>query len=279
MIYLREIEKIPGSAAQGYPLGTAVLANLNKLSFSHSVSIFCGENGSGKTSLMSLIAAGLRAQMIGEDGVKEQRSALFMKAARQFKFVLGSRPRQSFYFTAEDFSRYLDARQRMAQEARAGLDSIREDYAGRSDYARSQAAQPFARTLDEMEGQFERDLLQSSHGEGFLSFFAGRLTRKGLYLLDEPEGALSYANQLSLLALIDSAVQAEGQVIMATHSPVLAAYPNAALMEISEGGIEDCAYEGLSGVQFLKHFMAHREGILKRAGIEGEISTRSDQRL
>lgn len=137
--------------------------------------------------------------------------------------------------------------------------------------ARSLAAQPFERTLGEMQGQYEQDLLSSSHGEGFLSFFSGRLVSKGLYLLDEPEGALSYANQLSLLALIDQAVAAGGQVIMASHSPVLAACPNATLLEVEQGSITEVNYDRLSSIQFLKHFLVHREGILKRSGIEGDV--------
>lgn len=137
--------------------------------------------------------------------------------------------------------------------------------------ARSLAAQPFERTPGEMQGQYEQDFLKSSHGEGFLNFFSSRLVSKGLYLLDEPEGALSYANQLSLLALIDQAVAAGGQVIMASHSPVLAAYPNAALLEVEQGGISEVSYDGLSSIQFFKHFLVHREGILKRSGIEGDV--------
>ena len=188
-----------------------------------------------------------------------------------FSRSVNQHPQRSFFFTAEDFSRHLDQRQRMAQEAREDLQQLDIDYQGRSVLARSLAAQPFEHTLGEMQGQYEQDLLQSSHGEGFLNFFAGRLISKGLYLLDEPEGALSYANQLSLLALIDQAVVAGGQVIMANHSPVLAACPNAALLEVEQGSITEVNYDRLSSIQFLKHFLAHREGILKHSGIKGAV--------
>lgn len=271
MIYVREVSRRPGAVDErSYPFSAEAISKLSTLQFEKPVTILCGENGSGKTSLMTLLAAGLNAQVIGEAGMGLRKLKLFRQASKRFGFVMNRRPLRCFYFTAEDFSRYLDQRQSMAQEAREGLEEIRSSYEGRSDYARSLAAQPFARTLHEMENQYERDLLSASHGEGFLSFFAGRLGADGLYLVDEPEGALSYANQLALLALVDSAVQAGGQVIMSTHSPVLAAYPNAALLEISAGGIEETSYEGLSSVQFLKHFLAHREGILRRAGITGE---------
>lgn len=272
MIYLRALVRRPGPVdEQAYPFSAEAIRSFRSLRFDRPVTILCGENGSGKTSLMTLLAAGLNAQVIGDSGVGAQKVRLFHKAAKRFQFVMNRRPMRCFYFTAEDFSRYLDQRQLMAQEAREGLEDILSSYDGRSDYAKSLAAQPYARTLGEMEGQYERDLLQASHGEGFLSFFAGRLHAEGLYLMDEPEGALSYANQLALLALVDSVAQAGGQVIMATHSPVLAACPNAALLEISAGGIEETSYDGLSSVQFLRHFLSHREGILRRAGIEGVL--------
>ena len=259
--------------ASGYPLSNELIAGLQSLRFTASVTILCGENGSGKTTLMQLLAAGVRASLIGEAGVHAQRARTFQQAAKSFQFVMNARPQRSFFFTAEDFSRYLDERARMMQEARESLQEIEEGYQGRSALAKSLASQAHAGTLSQMAGQYERELLQSSHGEGFLSFFGGRLISPGLYLMDEPEGALSYANQLSLLALIDQAVAAGGQVIMATHSPVLAAYPKAALLEVAQGGLSEISYERIEGVQFLKHFLQHREHILRQAGIEGEKSS------
>ncbi len=270
MIYLRSIERRrapqPDSA---YPLGSPILQGLEALSFQSSVTILCGDNGSGKTTLLELLAAGIGATPIGEQGTHARKTPAFRSATRGYRFVFNKRPRSSFYFTAEDFSRYLDDRMRMQREAQDELDALDAAYEGRSSYAKALASQPHARALDEMQGQYGRELLQSSHGEGFLSFFAGRLQRGGLYLLDEPEGALSYENQLSLLALIDRAVASEGQVIMATHSPVLAAYPGAMVLELRDGAIEQAAFERLSSVQFLKHFLLHHKGILARTGIVG----------
>ena len=274
MIYLREVHKRSGAhAGAGYPLASGVLRGLERLALTSSVTILCGENGSGKTTLMELLAAGTGAQAIGESGVHADKTRLFGQAARHFRFVMAQRPKRSFYFTAEDFSRYLDQRRAMMTEARQALDEIDEGYQGRSALARSLAQMPHARTLGEMTDQYERELLTSSHGEGFLSFFGGRLVQGGLYLLDEPEGALSYANQLSLMALIGRAVAGNGQVIMATHSPVLAAYPNAALLDVSAGGIEEVRYEQLPGVQFLSHFMRHREAILNDIGLPNPTIT------
>lgn len=270
MIYLRELKCRGKAGGSAYPLNAGVLQGLDSLPFTRSVTIFCGDNGSGKTTLLSLIAALVGAQVVGDTGVGREKMQLFRTAGRSFTPLMNRRPRSSFYFTAEDFSRYLDERQRMKREAYEALEDIQTEYEGRSEYARGLARMPYAGTLHQMDQQYDRDLLAASHGEGFLSFFGGRLTQGGLYLLDEPEGALSFQNQLSLLALISSAVAADGQVIMATHSPVLAAYPKAALLEISAGGLEEVPYDGLSSLQFLQHFLKHSEHILKRAGVEEE---------
>lgn len=271
MIYLRSVEKRPNARTDGrYPLSFSLLGGLDRLALSSSVTILCGENGSGKTTLMHLLAAGIRAYPVGLSGAQADKARLFGQAAGQFRFIMAERPRHSFFFTAEDFSRYLDERRAMADEARAALQQIDAQYSGRSALAKSLAALPHQSTLNEMAGQYGRDLLRSSHGEGFLSFFESRLVQGGLYLMDEPEGALSYANQLSLMALMGRAIAARGQIVMATHSPVLAAYPGARLMEVSPEGVEPVDYGQLSGVQFLTHFMRHRQAILKDIGLEDQ---------
>ncbi len=278
MIYLRSITRRGiGTSKSDYPFSTAVLGALEELTFTRSVTILAGENGSGKSTLLLLISALLGAQTIGEGSVMRDRALAFKAATRHFRPAMTARPQRSFIFTAEDFSRYLDDRRRILKETREDLDAIEREYAGRSEWAKSQARMPHARTLGEMEGQYERDLLKSSHGEGFLSFFSGRLIRRGLYLMDEPEGALSFENQLSLLALMHRAVQEEGQVIMATHSPLLTSYPGAQILEVTDGHIVERTYDTLPSVRFISHFMKYREQILERSGITAEPDMYPDE--
>ena len=94
-----------------------------------------------------------------------------------------------------------------------------------------------------------------SHGQGFLDFFQSRLMPGGLYLMDEPEAALSYVNQLALIYLMQDAVSDGCQFVLATHSPILTACPGAAIYEIDEGRLTPTDYEHLSSVQFLSHFL------------------------
>jgi predicted ATPase len=269
LIYLRELARRTGQAGTGYPFNAPVLSHLDALAFTQPVTILTGENGSGKTTLLELAAAGVRADTIGTGGNRARKTRTFVKAAQKYRFTFNQRPTRSFFFTAEDFTRYLDDRRAMQEEAREALREIDETYDSRSAMAKSLAQMPHMSTLSDLDGQYERELLEASHGEGFLSFFAGRLIPNGLYLLDEPEGALSFANQLGLLALIDQAAGMNCQVILATHSPVLCAYPGAQLIDIDDGALQVASYDTLAGIRFIKYFLANRAGVLRQAGIEG----------
>jgi predicted ATPase len=95
-----------------------------------------------------------------------------------------------------------------------------------------------------------------SHGEGFLAFLESRRTERGLYLLDEPEAALSFRSCLALLVLLGDAVAAGSQVVMATHSPLLAAAPGATVLELTADGIEPTPWEELELVRDWRDFLA-----------------------
>lgn len=276
MIFLRDMTLRPPINRTRYPFSAQVMETFDRLSFTQPVTILCGENGSGKTTLMELAAAGAKAHTIGASGNRRNKTLLFKEAARKMRYTFNKQPMRSFYFTAEDFVRYLDERHDMRREAEQMLNEIENTYAGRSQFAKNQAAMAPMSTLSDMNGQYNRNLLESSHGEGFLSFFSARLAPDGLYLLDEPEGALSYGNQLSLLALIDQAVQMNCQVIMATHSPVLCAFPGAQLLSVEHGNISEVSYDHLESIQFLKYFLSNRSAVLKQAGIQVDSSASSD---
>ena len=110
------------------------------------------------------------------------------------------------------------------------------------------------RTLEELSGLYAEDLALQSHGEGFLDFFQSRLKPGGVYLLDEPEGALSFEKQYALaLDILEGA--AHSQFILATHSPVLAAMPGAAILEATARGFLPRKYEELENIQFLRLFL------------------------
>lgn len=258
MIYLSALEKRRGGS--GYPWNTEVLTNNSAFVFDEPVALLCGDNGCGKTTLIELIAAKLRAERISTDTALSEGQKSILRAADNWKSVMKARPRHCFLFTAEGFTRYIDyvaAEKRFAQEE---LDAIDGKYG--SDYARELASQPFAGTLAALEDMYDRPLEQQSHGQGFLEFFRSRLRPNGLYLLDEPESALSYVNQLALIYLMKEAAAAGSQFIVATHSPILIAYPQAALYEMRSGCLERKTFREMDSIRFLRRFLNDPDSLL-----------------
>lgn len=105
-------------------------------------------------------------------------------------------------------------------------------------------------------------LHEQSHGESFFSVFNHRFGGDGFYILDEPESALSPLRQLSMLARIHELVQHRSQLIIATHSPIVMAYPGADILQLSEGGIRRTSLEETEHYRLMKHFFDNREGML-----------------
>ena len=110
---------------------------------------------------------------------------------------------------------------------------------------------------------FSGALNARSHGEGFLSFLHSRLTERGLFILDEPEAALSFTSCLQLLALMDAIANAGSQLLLATHSPLLAALPGATILEFTEAGIERRDWEELELVQHWRAFLTRPQTYLR----------------
>lgn len=109
-----------------------------------------------------------------------------------------------------------------------------------------------------------RSLHEQSHGESFLSLVLHRFGPRGLYILDEPEAALSPASQLSLLVRMHELVQQGSQFIVATHSPLVLAYPDATIYQLDAGGIVATSYEATAHVTLTRDFLNHREQFVRR---------------
>ena len=210
----------------GYPFDLPWLQNDGfELRFSTPVTILIGENGTGKSTLVEAIAAlSGYDEAGGGQGYRpvDHSRALDESGARladTFRASWLPKVTNGWFFKAETFfsvARYLDV---------AALDS----------------------------GEAPPDFLSWSHGEGFVRFFEERLSRQGLYFMDEPESALSPKRQLELLAILDRIQKtAVSQVIIATHSPILMGLPNARLLEITRHGISETALEET------RHFRLYR---------------------
>lgn len=224
---------------EAYPFCLPFLRDGFDLSFDHAITIVVGENGTGKSTLLEGIAA-----LAGYDeagGGKGYRPVDHSQALEKMGGALAKTLRASWlpkitngwFFRAESFftvARYLD-------------EAAREPLSGPPP-----------------------DFLSHSHGEGFLRFFEERCRRQGLFIFDEPESALSPSRQIEFLKLLRAMERSRiCQVIMATHAPLLMAYPNARLLQLTPSGLAPIR------VRDTEHFRALREFWRDPDGFVGEV--------
>lgn len=262
-MHLKYIEYIKPSSSE-YPFNVPIFKNLNRLYFNSPVTIFVGENGTGKSTLLEGIAAGVGSITIGEDSIDYHKS---LKSARNLSKSLrlswSIKTKKGFFLRAEDFISYT---KRIA-EIQAGLEEelreIDNTYNDRSELARSLAKMPYNNSLNELKSKYGEGLQVRSHGEGFLDVFNERFVPNGLYLLDEPETPLSPTKQLALISMIKGMVEQNAQFIIATHSPILMAIPGAKIISFDEDPIKEVEYDSLEHVNITKDFLNNPQQYLR----------------
>jgi predicted ATPase len=257
-----------GATGSGYPFDTPVIAGLlgNHLAFRSPVTILVGENGSGKSTLLEAIACAIDAIAIGTYDLRRDAS---LKAGQALAEVMtpvwnpSRKVRRGFFLRAEDFFGYAMRIDRMRAELRAQRAELLADET-LSVAARGFALQPVERELADLERLYGAGLDQHSHGEAFLELFRSRLVPGGLYLLDEPEAPLSPTRQLTLLSMMMLVVREEGaQIIMATHSPIMMAFPGATLLHLAGGDIEPVGFDDVEHISVMRSFLADPDAYLR----------------
>lgn len=222
-----------------YPFSLPIIRNLDSIPISERVTFFVGENGSGKSTLLEAIAVnfGLNPEG-GSRNFNFKTADTHSELYEYLQLIKGRRPRDAFFLRAESY------------------------YNVASDIDRMDAAPSFDPELKHLYGG--KSLHEQSHGESFLALVQNRFFGKGLYLLDEPEAALSPFRQLTLLAEINRLVKkTDSQFIICTHSPILMAYPGAALYHLSEKGIVPIDYKETEHYTITKQFLNNPEGMLR----------------
>jgi predicted ATPase len=221
-----------------YPFCLPALKDFQQLVPHPKVTFFIGENGSGKSTLLEALAVslGMNAEGGTENfrfGTRASHSCLheYLRIAKGYK-----RPQTKFFLRAESYFNLATEIENLDAEPAPSPPII--TYYG------------------------NRSLHEQSHGESFMSLMLHRFGKNGLYLLDEPEAALSPQRQLSALSRMHELVQQGSQFIIATHSPILMAYPDAAIYEFSAEGIERVAYEDTSHFKVTRDFLMHPKRML-----------------
>ncbi len=233
MNYLRGIALRKKPAADSYLAALPAVRHLQQLSsleFRQPVTFFVGENGSGKSTLLEAIAVamGFNAEGGSRDfsfSTRDSHSELWQLLTT----VKTLPPKDGFFLRAESFyntASYLDE------------NSTLQRYGGLS-------------------------LHEQSHGEAFLSLMLHRFEGQGLYLLDEPEAALSPQRIMAMLVALHDLVKKDSQFIIATHSPLLMAYPQAEILHFGPEGIRPQAYRETEHYQLTRRFLADPERMLR----------------
>lgn len=212
--------------------------NMGIIEFLTPVTFLVGENGTGKSTLLEAIAVALGFNPEG--------------GSRNFTFSTND--------SHSELWRYIDTIKGFAP---------RDGY-----FLRAESLYNLASDIDEMDKlqSFDPHIIESyggvslhkqSHGESFLSLVQNRFFGNGLYIIDEPEAALSPMRLLTLISEIDRLVNNNSQIIIATHSPILMAYPNAEIIELSESGIEKVPFTETEHYKVTKQFLDNPERMLK----------------
>ncbi len=156
---------------------------------------------------------------------------------------------------AEDFFGFAQRMATMRAELERERAAVELEYADRSDYARALACRRSTKELGELRRRYGDGIDTQSHGESFIQFFRERFVPGGTYFLDEPEAPLSPSRQLGFLSLLREAVDAGGQVIIGTHSPILLAAPGAAIWSFGHDPIRPVRFEDLEHVTLTRDFL------------------------
>ncbi len=215
-----------------YPYTIPAIKQLRAIDLSAPVTFLIGENGTGKSTLIEAIA--IKAGFNPEGGSRNFNFATHKTETNLFEALQlirnPHREKTGFFLRAESFFNVA-----------TNID-----------------------TLDATEFYGGKSLHHQSHGESFMALVNNRFGPKGLYILDEPEAALSQPRQLALLNRIHQLVAQGSQFIIATHSPILLAYPNATIYQLSESGITTVAYEATPNYQLAHNFLNHYQTYMNK---------------
>jgi predicted ATPase len=263
MLHLKSVILQALNLPDRYPFSIPAVKALDSLEFTAPVTFFVGENGSGKSTLLEAIALAAGSIIAGSaDSDHDVTLKSIRELSKSLRLAWHKKTRKGFFLRAEDFFGYAKRLTHMREELEADLARVDEEYKGRSEYARGLASLPYRRELHEMK-RYGRDFNEYSHGESFFAFFKSRFVPEGLYLLDEPEAPLSPIRQLAFLSLMKEAVALNAQFIIATHSPILMAYPDAAIYSFDERPVKSVEYEALEHVTLTRAFLNNPQQFLK----------------
>jgi predicted ATPase len=215
-----------------YPFNIPAIKNLNTLEFHPDVTFMVGENGAGKSTLVEAIALAMGFSSEGGTRNFNLATADTISLLHKYLKIVKSyaMPKDYYFLRAESF---YNVATYMAQTGGAVS-----------------------------AGYGEKELHERSHGEAFMAALSIKLKGRGFYIFDEPEAALSPTRQMAALSAMHQLVKDESQFIIATHSPILLAYPRAKILYLDDSGISEIAYEDTEHYSITKSFLNNYKKLL-----------------
>lgn len=228
-----------------------------------NVTIFVGDNGSGKSSLLEAIAYKINLPLIG--GFIKANNRTGFEAAENLQPYLNlnwkRETTRGFFFRAEDFSDFINSVENERNKIYGDLGELKGEV---DDSIIEKMSQSMNFSLREMRRQYGENMQAFSHGEAYIKILQTRIGDKGIFILDEPEAALSPLKQLSLISLILEITKTNNaQFIIATHSPILMGIPNALLYEIQEDSMKAVEFKETDHYRITKTFLDNPEYYLR----------------
>jgi predicted ATPase len=263
MPHLKSISFKPeATQSNTFPFNLPLLQNLKTMEFSAPITFLVGENGAGKSTLLEAVAAAAGSITIGgEDIQRDQTLAHARSLAKRLKLDWHKRTTRGLFLRAEDFFNFA----RRMNQLHHDLHDMKQEYEGRFTGYGLQLAQGSAeaqrRAVIEKYGE---DADAASHGESFLRLFQARFTPGGLYLLDEPEAPLSPIRQLAFMSMLKELIAQNAQFIIATHSPILMAFPGATILSFDHLPPRAVYYHQLEHVTLTRDFLNNPEAFVRR---------------
>ncbi|PLX18085.1 MAG: ATPase [Candidatus Muiribacterium halophilum] len=244
-----------------YPFSVNTIRGFKTLDVNKNVTLLVGENGSGKSTFLEALSIHLDLPVIGRSSLSDDDTLDNVRPlSDKLRLVWNRKVRNGFFMRTEDFFNFSIK----LKEKQEDFDKLAKEYDETlTGYGRDLAMGTTLAQKNALNNKYKGNLDNMSHGEAFLHLFSERISRAGIYILDEPEAPLSPSRQLTLISIIKEASKNGCQFIIATHSPILLAFPEANIYSFDELTPKKVFFDDIEHVNLTRDFLNDPKSFLR----------------